>query len=63
MLGSTSPSSIWGQFFVGYYSSEVLSDPVFLDLVGVPGTVGPTGINGQENLLGVDFSRTYKNLV
>ena len=46
MLGSTIPLSIWGQFDAECYLSEGPADPVFLYVVGGPGPVYPTVING-----------------
>ena len=53
MLGSTDPSSIWGQFFVRCYSSGGPAKPVCLSMIGGPGPVVPTLIYGREKLLGV----------
>ena len=61
MIGSTSPSSIWVQFYVGLYSSESPSDPVCLAVVGVTVPVFPTVINDREKLMGMTFYRPNKN--
>ena len=45
VLGYTSPLSIWRQFYVGCYSSDISANPVCLTVVGGPGPVGPNGIN------------------
>ena len=55
MLGSTATSSIWGQFSIRCYSSGDLSEPVCLDIIGVPGPVGPTVIDGREKLFEIFF--------
>ena len=38
-------------------------EPLFLAVVGGPGTVSKTGINVRENLLVIVFSRPNKNTV
>ena len=61
MLGSTDPSSIWGQFVVGCYSFRDPDRPVSLAVRGGPGLVGPTEDVGQERLLGGgDYISAYR---
>ena len=52
MLGSTFPSSIWGRFALGCHSSWGPAEPVFLAIIGGPGPVMSTRIDGRENLFG-----------
>ena len=46
MLVYAAPLPIWGGFSVGCYFSEGPAETVCLAIVGGPGQVGPTGING-----------------
>ena len=61
MLGYTDPSSIWGHFPLGCYSSWVPADPVYLAVLGGKGPVGPTGDDSPKKLLGVIFYWLNKN--
>ena len=62
MLACTSTSSIWGQFYVGCYSSRGSAGLVSLAIHGIPGPLGPTIDGGRERLLGGgSFSWLTKN--